>query len=48
MSLEEQLTATTAALRASEEQRRELSLDYRHVLAQLWRANAGLTTRRER
>ena len=46
--LEEKLEDLTRALRASEEQRRELSLDYRHVLDKLWRANAGLTTRRER
>ncbi len=48
MSLEEQLQATTAALRRSEAERRELSLDYKHVLDRLWRQNAGLTTRRER
>jgi len=48
MALEEQLQATTAALRRSETERRELSLDYKHVLDKLWRQNAGLTTRRER
>ncbi len=46
--LEESLRDATAALRASERERRELSLDYKHVLDKLWRANAGLTTRRER
>ncbi len=46
--LEEKLTDLTAALRASERERRELSLDYKHVLDKLWRANAGLTTRRDR
>ncbi len=45
--LEEQLEDATAALRASEEQRRELAADYRHVLGQLWKANAGIQ-RRER
>lgn len=45
--LEEQLEDTTAALRASEEQRRELSADYKHALNALWRANAGMV-RRER
>jgi hypothetical protein len=44
-ALEERLEDTTAALRASEEQCRELSLDYRHCLRQLWQANAGLTRR---
>ena len=47
-TLEESLQDATAALRVSELERRELSLDYRHVLDKLWRANAGLTTRRER
>jgi hypothetical protein len=46
--LEEKLQDTTAALRRSETERRELSLDYKHVLDKLWRQNAGLTTRRER
>ncbi len=40
--LEERVQDLTRALRASEEERRELSLDYKHALAQLWRANAGL------
>jgi hypothetical protein len=44
-ALEERLEDTTAALRASEAERRELSLDYKHALRQLWRANAGLTRR---
>ncbi len=47
-ALEEQLQAITAALRRSETERRELSLDYKHVLDKLWRQNAGLTTRRDR
>jgi hypothetical protein len=47
-ALEERLEDTTRALRASEAARLELSLDYKHVLAKLWRANAGLSTRRER
>ncbi len=46
-ALEERLEDVTAALRASEQERHELSLDYRHVLNQLWKINAGLT-RRER
>ncbi len=46
--LEEQLQDLTRALTASEAERRELSLDYKHVLDKLWRQNAGLTTRRER
>ncbi len=40
--LEERLDDATRALKASEEARRELAADYRHVLHQLWRANAGL------
>ena len=47
-ALEEQLQDATAALRRSELERRELSLDYRHVLDRLWRQNAGLSTRRDR
>jgi len=47
-ALEERLEDVTAALRASEAERRELSADYKHALAQLWKANAGLTTRRQR
>ncbi len=46
--LEERLEDTTAALRASEAARLELSADYRHVLNRLWKINAGLTTRGER
>ncbi len=46
-ALEEQLEDATRALRASEEARLELSRDYKHVLNQLWRANAGMA-RRER
>jgi len=46
--LEEQMQDTTWALRASEQQRRELSMDYNHVLDRLWKINAGLTTRCER
>jgi hypothetical protein len=46
--LEERLQDATRAHRALQEQYGELSLDYRHVLDKLWRANAGLTTRRER
>ncbi len=48
VALEESLSDVRAALRRSEQERRELSLDYRHVLHKLWRANAGLTTRRDR
>ncbi len=47
VALEESLQDATAALRVSEQERRELSLDYRHVLDKLWRANAGMS-RRER
>lgn len=43
--LEERLQDATAALRASEAARLELSKDYRHVLGQLWRANAGIQRR---
>jgi hypothetical protein len=46
--LEERLQDATRAHRALQAQYGELSLDYKHVLAKLWRANAGLTTRRER
>ncbi len=46
--LEERLADPVAALRASEEARRELSADYKHVLNRLWTQSAGLTTRRER
>lgn len=42
--LDEQLEDVSEALRVSE----ALSKDYRHVLGQLWRANAGMVTRRER
>lgn len=44
---EEQLEDARAALRASEAARLELSADYKHVLGQLWKANAEIT-RRER
>jgi hypothetical protein len=47
-TLEESLQDATAALRVSELERRELSLDYRHVLDRLWKLNARLPTRRER
>ncbi len=47
-ALEDRVQDLTRALRVSEQERRELSLDYRHVLARLWKLNAGLTTRRER
>ncbi len=47
-ALEEQLEDAHRAHSALQEQYGELSLDYRHVLNQLWRQNAGLTTRRER
>jgi hypothetical protein len=47
-ALEDRLQDATAALRRSELERRELSLDYRHVLDRLWKLNAGLTTRRDR
>ncbi len=46
--LEESLRDATAALRVSEQERRELSLDYRHVLDKLWRQNAQLGKRRVR
>ncbi len=46
-ALEEQLEDATRALRASEDARRELAADYRHVLRKLWEANAGMA-RRER
>jgi hypothetical protein len=46
--LEEQLQDATRALTASEAERHELSLDYKHVLHRLWRANAGMSTRRDR
>ncbi len=42
VALEEKLQDVTAAHSALQEQYGELSLDYRHVLNQLWRANAGL------
>ena len=45
--LEERLEDASEALRASEAARLELSKDYKHVLGQLWRANAGIQ-RRER
>jgi hypothetical protein len=47
-ALEERVQDLTRALRASELERRELSLDYRHALDRLWRQNAGLSTRRDR
>ena len=47
-ALEERLQDAVAAFRASEQERRELSLDYRHALDKLWKLNAGLTTRRDR
>ena len=43
--LEEKLDDATAALKASEAARLELSADYKHVLRQLWKANAGITRR---
>ncbi len=43
--LEERLQDATAALRASEEQRRELAADYKHALNALWKANAGMARR---
>ena len=39
-ALEEQLGDATRALRAAEEERRELSLDYKHALDKLWRQRA--------
>jgi hypothetical protein len=42
-ALEEQLQATIAALRASEAERRELGLDYKHVLDRLWRQSTRAT-----
>ena len=47
VALEDRVQDLTRALRVSEQERRELSQDYRHVLNQLWKINAGLT-RRER
>ncbi len=41
-TLEESLQDATAALRVSELERRELSLDYRHVLDKLWRAKCRI------
>jgi hypothetical protein len=41
-TLEESLQDATAALRVSELERRELSLDYRHCLHRLWALNARL------
>ncbi len=46
--LEERVQDLTRALRASEAERHEISLDYKHCLRQLWRQNAGMTTRRDR
>lgn len=43
--LEEQLQDATRALRASEAARLELAADYRHILRQLWRGNAGIARR---
>jgi len=43
--LEEKLADLTVALRRSETERRELSLDYKHVLDRLWKANAGMSRR---
>ena len=43
--LEERVQDLTRALRVSEQERRELSLDYKHVLDRLWRANAGMARR---
>jgi hypothetical protein len=40
-ALEEQLQDTTRALRAAEEERRELSADYKHALDKLWRQGTG-------
>jgi len=45
VALEDRVQDLTRALRVSEQERRELSLDYKHVLDRLWRANAGLTRR---
>ncbi len=47
-ALEERLQDATAALRVSEQERRELSLDYRHCLHRLWALNARLGTHRGR
>ncbi len=48
VALEDRVQDLTRALRVSEQERRELSLDYKHVLDKLWRQSAGLTTRRDR
>jgi hypothetical protein len=48
VALEDRVQDLTRALRASEAERHELSLDYKHVLHRLWRANAGMSTRRDR
>ncbi len=48
VALEDRVQDLTRALRVSEQERHELSQDYRHVLNQLWRANAGLSSRRDR
>ncbi len=45
--MEEQLETATAALKASEAARLELSADYKHALNALWKASAGMA-RRER
>jgi hypothetical protein len=45
-ALEEKLADATAAHSALQEQYGELSLDYRHVLNQLWQQNARMPRRR--
>lgn len=39
------LQDTSAALKASEAARLELSADYKHALNALWKANAGIQRR---
>ncbi len=46
--LEERLEDATRAHSALQQQYGELSLDYRHALNQLWKINAGLSSRRGR
>ena len=48
VALEERLQDTQRAHSALQEQYGELSLDYKHALNQLWKANARMGTRRER
>jgi hypothetical protein len=47
-ALEERLQDATRAHSDLQEQHGELSLDYRHALNQLWKINAGMSTRRGR